>query len=123
MYALTQVEWNKKDIVKSMSHKELYKFIDQLKNTAKSLSQESIDADPDAITQLGVPTHECFNCGSNIFTIQVTFDDYEIGLMWPEGTCVMCGSVVTTPAPWDHPYWDAELKEIVRPLPPIGEEE
>lgn len=123
LYALKQVQYYKKDIVEGASNKELYGLIDELKKVAKLLAEESLNSDPNAITQLGVPTHECFNCKSNIFTIQVTFDDYEIGLMWPEGTCVMCGSVVTTPAPWHHPYWDEELKEIVRPLPPVEEQE
>lgn len=67
------------------------------------------------INQLGIPTHECFNCGSNIFTINATFDNYEIAMYWDQGKCAMCDSPVTVPTLPDHPFWNPETKEIDPP--------
>jgi hypothetical protein len=107
--------------LETMGDKEIYEVIDTAKDLAKSLAIYAIERDPEFIDQKGMVTHTCFNCGSNIFNIQVTFDDYEMGLMWPEGTCTGCDSVITVPAPWDHPNWDEEVKEISQPLPPLPE--
>jgi hypothetical protein len=66
----------------------------------------------ETIDQVGIPTNECFNCGSNTFTIQATFENYELQMYWLEGTCSICDSPVTVPTPIDHPKWDPETKEI-----------
>lgn len=107
--------------LESMTDLEIYEIVDTAKDLAQSLSTYVLKRDPEFIDQTGIVTHTCFNCGSNIFNIQVTFDDYELGLMFPEGTCTGCDSVVTIPAPWDHPNWDEETKEISQPLPPLPE--
>ena len=55
------------------------------------------------IDQRGIPTHECLNCGSNIFNIRAVFEDYTIVTWFLEGTCAECGSPVTVPCPVDDP--------------------
>lgn len=105
--------------MEDLSDKELYSLADSLKELAKALTDFSIKRDPDAIDQSGIVTHVCFNCGSNIFMIKATFDDYEMGLLWPEGICTGCDSTVTIPTPMDHPNWNPEIKEITSPLPPV----
>lgn len=100
----------------------LFKLIEELEEFIPVVSKVIFDRDPNSIDQSGIVTHTCFNCGSNIFKIRVTFDDYEIGLMWPDGECVMCHSTVSVPVPWQHPNWDEEKKEISKPLPPVDEE-
>lgn len=107
--------------LETLTDLQIYEIIDTAKALAQTLANYVIERDPDFIDQRGMVTHNCFNCGSNIFNIQVTFDDYELGLMFPEGTCTGCDSIVTLPAPWDHPNWDEETKEISQPLPPLPE--
>lgn len=60
------------------------------------------------IDQRGIPTHECFNCGNNIFTIHAFFENYDIAMWLLEGTCARCGSPVTVPCPVDSPEYRAE---------------
>lgn len=100
----------------------LFKLIEELEEFIPVVSKVIFDRDPTSIDQSGIMTHTCFNCGSNIFRIRVTFDDYEIGLMWPDGECIMCHSVVSVPVPWEHPNWDSEKKVISKPLPPVDED-
>ena len=69
----------------------------------------------DTIDQTGIPTHECFNCGSNLFNIVATFENYEIAMYMCEATCAMCNSELTAPTLPDHPFWNAETKEIEAP--------
>lgn len=50
----------------------------------------------------GIPTRECPNCASTLFTIQATFDDnYEIGMYLLSAECAMCHTLVTAPTPLD----------------------
>lgn len=72
----------------------------------------------EGIDQRGIPTHECLNCGSNMFKITATFENYEVAMYWDEAECAMCDSPLTVPTLPDHPNWDAELKEIKEALPP-----
>jgi hypothetical protein len=55
------------------------------------------------IDQRGIPTHECLCCGSNIFIIRASFEDYEIAAWFLEGECAGCGCPVTVPCPADDP--------------------
>jgi hypothetical protein len=73
----------------------------------------------DQIDQLGIPTHECFNCGSNMFNIVATFENYEVAMYMDEGTCALCDSPVTLPTLLDHPYWNKETKEVDDDLPKL----
>lgn len=112
-----------KSWMEKLTDTEIYVTADALKELAKTLTDYSVDRDPDAIDQSGIVTHVCFNCGSNIFMVRATFDDYEMGLLWPDGICTGCDSTVTIPTPMDHPNWNPELKEIMEPLPPVDFEE
>jgi hypothetical protein len=50
----------------------------------------------------GIPTRECPNCASTLFTVQVIFDeDYEIGMYLLNAECAMCHTLVTAPTPLD----------------------
>lgn len=98
---------------------DIYTVIDAAKDFARNMANDVLFRDPENIDQSDIATHECFNCGSNIFLIQATFDDYEMGLLWPTGTCTGCDSIVGIPVPWQHPNWDPEFKEISQPLPPV----
>jgi hypothetical protein len=51
----------------------------------------------------GIPTHECFHCGSNLFRIYAMFEDYDIALWCLDGECAECGEKVTVPCPVDDP--------------------
>lgn len=56
----------------------------------------------------GIPSHECINCGSNVFEIRAGFEDYEISFWFTEGRCVQCKAPVTVPTPCDHPDFESE---------------
>lgn len=49
----------------------------------------------------GTPTHVC-PCGSNIWNLKVSFDDYQIAYYMLDMECVNCGSVATAPTPIDR---------------------
>jgi len=49
----------------------------------------------------GTPTHVC-PCGSNIWSLKVSFDDYQIAYYMLDMECVNCGSVATAPTPIDR---------------------
>lgn len=55
------------------------------------------------IDQRGIPTHECLNCGCNVFAVHAVFDDYDIAGWYLEGSCSCCGSPLTVPCPADDP--------------------
>jgi hypothetical protein len=107
--------------ISGLESSDVYKIIDAAKDFARKLANDILSKDLDSIDQSEIPTHQCFNCGSNIFLIQATFDDYEMGLLWPTGTCTGCDSIVGIPVPWEHPNWDPEFKEITHPLPPVDD--
>ena len=48
------------------------------------------------------PTHLC-PCGSQVFTIMASFEDYELVWYHLDGECVNCGNLVTIPCPVDNP--------------------
>ena len=49
----------------------------------------------------GTPTHVC-PCGSNIWSLKVIFEDFEIATYFLDMECVSCGSVATAPTPVDR---------------------
>lgn len=50
----------------------------------------------------GIPTRECPNCASELFTIQATFDEnYEVALYLLNAECAMCHTKLTAPTPLD----------------------
>lgn len=63
----------------------------------------------------GIPASECINCGSNVFNIIASFNNYQMEMYWLEGTCYMCDTPLTIPTPCDHPNWNPETKEIEEP--------
>lgn len=59
--------------------------------------------DETVIDTRGIPSHECLNCGSNMFKIVATFEDYEVAWYSLQGYCYGCGAAVTVPSPLDDP--------------------
>lgn len=54
------------------------------------------------INARGIPTRICVSCGSDLFTIQVIFDDnYEVALYLLDCECAMCHTKLTAPTPLD----------------------
>jgi len=51
------------------------------------------------LRELG-PIHVC-PCGSQVFNVMASFDDYEIAWYFLDATCVNCGNLVTVPCPVD----------------------
>lgn len=47
--------------------------------------------------------HECPVCGSNIWELKVTFEDYEISTYFLDMECASCGSYAQAPTPADKP--------------------
>lgn len=58
-----------------------------------------------SIDARGIPTAECPECASSLFTIQASFDPetYEVGLYLLDAECAMCGCKITAPTPLDLP--------------------
>ena len=54
----------------------------------------------------GIPTNECPSCGSQLFTVQVHFDeDYNVAQYFTDAMCSICFTLVTAPTPIDHPEY------------------
>ena len=51
------------------------------------------------LRQLG-PTHVC-PCGSQVFNVMASFEEYELVWYFLDATCVNCGNLVTVPCPVD----------------------
>ena len=51
------------------------------------------------LRELG-PIHVC-PCGSQVFSVMASFEDYELSWYFLDGTCVNCGNLVTVPCPVD----------------------
>lgn len=54
----------------------------------------------------GIPTHECPQCGHDMFWIVASFSEYEIAGYGTEGRCDNCGSLVTVPTLIDSPEYE-----------------
>jgi hypothetical protein len=50
----------------------------------------------------GIVTHECM-CGSNLWHIVATFEDYDIAMYFEDMQCVACGTRAQAPCPLDDP--------------------
>lgn len=46
------------------------------------------------------PVHVC-PCGSQVFNVMASFDDYELVWYFLDATCVNCGNLVKVPCPPD----------------------
>jgi hypothetical protein len=51
----------------------------------------------------GIPSHECLNCGNDVFKILVKFQNFEPSWWSLNGYCNQCDSPVTVPCPVDDP--------------------
>lgn len=76
-----------------IDRKEQEAFVNQF----KEIEEES----KRAMDLRGNPTHECV-CGSNIWNIRATFENYEIAQYFLEMDCIKCGSLATAPTPLDR---------------------
>jgi hypothetical protein len=47
------------------------------------------------------PVHVCI-CGSQVFNVMASFDDYDLVWYFLDGTCVSCGALVKVPCPVDR---------------------
>lgn len=47
------------------------------------------------------PVHVC-SCGSQVFNVMASFDDYELTWYFLDATCVSCGNIVRVPCPPDR---------------------
>ena len=47
------------------------------------------------------PVHVC-PCGSQVFNVMASFDDYELVWYFLDATCVNCGNLVKVPCPVDR---------------------
>jgi hypothetical protein len=48
------------------------------------------------------PLHAC-PCGSKVFSILATFDNFEISWYMLDATCANCGNLIVVPCPVDDP--------------------
>lgn len=53
------------------------------------------------------PIHVC-TCGSQVFNVMVSFEDYEIVWYFLDATCVNCGNLVVVPCLVDRDKAEAE---------------
>lgn len=51
------------------------------------------------LRELG-PLHVC-TCGSQVFNVMASFEDYELTWYFLDATCVSCGNLVVVPCPAD----------------------
>lgn len=67
----------------------------------KDESEEELESQVDSMDLRGTPTHECI-CGSKVFNLPVSFEDFEISTYFLDMQCVECGSIYTAPTPLDR---------------------
>ena len=48
------------------------------------------------------PLHVC-TCGSQVFNVMASFEEYELVWYFLDATCTSCGNLVTVPCPVDNP--------------------
>jgi hypothetical protein len=49
------------------------------------------------------PIHIC-SCGSQVFNIMASFENYELVWYFLDASCVNCGNLVCVPCPVDDPH-------------------
>lgn len=64
-------------------------------------SSEDDNIPKEALDLRGRPTHACI-CGSHVWHVQASFEDYEIATYYLEMQCANCGSLATAPTPLDR---------------------
>lgn len=47
--------------------------------------------------------HECPHCGSFVWLIKASFDDYELASYFIDMECASCGTFAKAPTPLDRP--------------------
>jgi hypothetical protein len=72
------------------------------------VSSEPRGVMPDIDTR-GVPSHECFNCGSRMFRVVAAFEDFDIAMWGLDAECFACGLPATVPCPIDDPELNPEI--------------
>ena len=76
-----------------------YEFLIFDKNNLDKYEMKS-DAPKEGIDFRGQPSHTCI-CGSQIWNVQVVFEDHEIATYFLDMECANCGSLATAPTPVD----------------------
>jgi hypothetical protein len=71
-----------------------------------SLSILDVEPEGPSYDLTGIVTHECM-CGSNLWHIVATFEDYDIAMYFEDMQCVACGSRAQAPCPLDDPCHEA----------------
>jgi hypothetical protein len=56
----------------------------------------------------GEPTHVCI-CGSFVWNVKCSFEDYEMSFYYLDMECANCGSLATAPTPPAKPDYEKEL--------------
>jgi hypothetical protein len=70
--------------------------------TAKDLSEVYPDYEAAMDVRFMGPIHTC-PCGSMLFNVKCSFDDYEISMYMTDAECTLCGTKVKVPTPADKP--------------------
>lgn len=70
--------------------------------THKDLSEVYPDYEKSTDIRWMGPVHHC-PCGSTMFNVKCTFDDYEIAMYMTDAECVLCGTKVKVPTLADKP--------------------
>ncbi len=78
----------------------MFRWLDRINATLKFTNSKPRLSPLDA---RGIPTHECPQCGSNMFRVVVIFEDYQVAMYETTGQCVLCDSLVTVPTEIDRP--------------------
>ena len=60
------------------------------------IMQKKEEAESKKLDLRGNPTHECV-CGSKVWVVYATFNDYEIGSYFLDMECSNCGTYATAP--------------------------
>jgi hypothetical protein len=85
-------------------------YIDKYEEAVQDALMSIVKSDPNyippidydnAIDLRGTPTHTC-PCGSQVWLLKVTFNDYEISNYFLDMECLQCGSLATAPTPIDR---------------------
>lgn len=71
------------------------------KEEEKTIAEENAGIPKESMDLRGTPTHQCI-CGSEVWSLQVVFDNYEIATYYLDMQCVQCGSIATAPTPVDR---------------------
>jgi hypothetical protein len=50
------------------------------------------------------PIHVC-PCGSQVFNVAASFENYDISMWFIDATCFNCGNLVVVPCPVDDPEY------------------